>query len=128
MSVHLDSILHHVLDGILFKEFSPDIVEAVCETLFVLVILRQSTYSVLVNQILDQYNDSGFRPRIEVAFKNLSVAIDRALRADPHVMTRGNHGSDGMRSSVVMDKTAWRGFQDAFISFLMDVRGVLRVR
>ncbi|KAI8611392.1 armadillo-type protein [Chytriomyces sp. MP71] len=112
----IDATLQHLLDYMLFKEFDPDLMESVGETLYMLVLLRHDVYMRLAQQLLDAQPTVERRSRLEAAFGTLTTCIERAAVA-------GRATEDGMLSLA-----EYRMYSDGLVLFLMDVRGFLRVR
>jgi hypothetical protein len=114
MSAPLDSMLEHLFNLLLLKEFDPDLIEPAGEALLSLSLLRQPTYGNLVQTLLEHQQSPEQRQRLQEAFEALGRCIqDAAMKS---------HGG------VVVDKVAFRAFQEGLTRFLMNVRGFLRVR
>ncbi|KAJ3061106.1 Exportin-4, partial [Rhizoclosmatium hyalinum] len=113
----IDATLQHILDYMLFKEFDPELIESVGETLYMLVVLRHDVYINLAKQLLESQPTAERRARLEAAFGELTVCIERAA------ITAGQKGGDGLLSFA-----EYKLYSEGLVKFLMNVRGFLRIR
>jgi len=92
-----------------FKDFASELIETMGEALMALICARREFYHTLVSHLLSQ-QAAEMQPRLVVAFERLEQFVPRAL---PRVVL--------LTRDVV-------GFREQLIGFLMEVRGILRMR
>ena len=114
---HLDSLLHHILDYVLLQEFNQDLIEPVGGALLSLMILRYDTYMTLVHEVMKTQSMPQIRERLEAAFVELNASVSKITSSFPNGRFNGN-----------FEKTANKWFIVTLSQFLMNVRGILRVR
>ncbi|KAJ3070428.1 Exportin-4 [Podochytrium sp. JEL0797] len=113
----IDATLQHILDYMLFKEFDPDLIESVGETLYMLVVLRRDVYIRLATQVLDRL------PWV-VGWVGLVGGFSVWLGCMEGVCVGGGGGGgDGS-----LGFREYRVYSEGLVKFLMNVRGFLRIR
>ncbi|KAJ3258911.1 Exportin-4 [Chytriomyces hyalinus] len=112
----MDITLQHLLDYMLFKEFDPDLIESVGEALYMLVLLRHDSYTVLAKQLLESQPTQERRVRLEAAFRTLTGCIEVAAVAG---QASGN---------AILSFSEYKLYSEGLLKFLMEVRGFLRIR
>ncbi|KAJ3395586.1 Exportin-4, partial [Chytridiales sp. JEL 0842] len=78
MTVSLDTMIEHMFNLLLLKDFDPDLIEPAGEALLSLALLRQATYGKLVHTLLEHQQTAELRTRLEAAFQVLTSCIEQA--------------------------------------------------
>ncbi|KAI9197136.1 armadillo-type protein [Polychytrium aggregatum] len=115
----LDQFLLQVFDILLFKSFNYDLMEAASEALFGLTLARKAVYMQAVHRIVEHQESPDIRSRLMSAFQLLTAAAEESERL---------HQSLGPTSRNGVMSRAFKPYSAALVSFLMEVRGYLRLK
>ncbi|KAG1159659.1 hypothetical protein G6F37_004686 [Rhizopus arrhizus] len=106
LKASLQKFLEILLNNLLFQHLDTSVLEPSSEALLVLIYVQRDMYMMLAHQIISQQT-AEHQPRLLEAFTTLDLAIPQ----QQHIPNRNS-----------------TEFLEALLSFLMDVRAVLRVK
>ena len=128
LAPHLDSLLQHTFHYILFEDFDSTLISHAGDSLFALVMARQDTFRILVEQVMQQQPHPGIKARLSKEFQDLTQVMIKIanLQHDAILQGRLSIGFGEFHGTKML--LQFKEYREQFFVFIMHVRGILRVK